>query len=159
MREIDNYFKDFLKINGFICKKTSWYRFTPDLVQIINLQKSQYGNCYYFNLGLDIMTCEKKAYKYPPEYKFPVRLRIESVVNEESLLKSLDFENSYDSIMRACYLNQLIEATINFFNTVMTIDDIIAAYTDPNHPLLKSLTTNEFKRYIYEEARRKEYGE
>lgn len=53
MREIDKLVKDILTSDGFVFKKTSWYRTTKDFIQILNFQKSHFSNKFYLNLGID----------------------------------------------------------------------------------------------------------
>ena len=106
MRDIDKTVKDLLTPHGFVFKRSSWYRTSDSLIQIINFQKSQYANRFYMNLGIDERTGQELIYK--PEYLFSVRLRVEMIVSDTLLIDALDFEKECSEINR----NEKMEALI-----------------------------------------------
>lgn len=86
-----------LREQDFKKRRSSWYRETEDLIQVINLQKSQYGEQYYLNLGLYVKYIIKESVieRYPPEYKCHVRIRLakETRVNGIEISSWFDLEN------------------------------------------------------------------
>lgn len=70
-----------LKEKGFKKKAKTWWRQSPDVIQVLNLQKSPYGDNLYVNLGIYLKALgEEKA---PPENRCHVRVRLERVALEE----------------------------------------------------------------------------
>jgi hypothetical protein len=43
--------RDVLRDAGFSFRSGSWYRPTPDVIQIVNLQKSRFGPDHFINIG------------------------------------------------------------------------------------------------------------
>ncbi len=70
-----------LKASGFRKKaKTSW-RHCPEVIQVLNLQKSPYGDNLYINLGVYVRSLG--AEQYPPENRCHVQIRLEWVAHSE----------------------------------------------------------------------------
>ena len=70
---------------GFKKKSSSWYRSSNDVVQVVNLQRSQYGNQYYFNCGIGIKGLGLPD--FPKEQQCHIRFRAASVVPDETRSK------------------------------------------------------------------------
>lgn len=62
---------------GFERKGNSWYHTTSEVIQVVNLQKSQYGAQYYVNCALWLRVIEEKT--YPREEQCHIRQRLRSL--------------------------------------------------------------------------------
>jgi hypothetical protein len=69
-----------LRSNVFKKKSRTWWRTTDDVIQVVNLQKSAYGERLYVNLGLYIRSLGSE--QNPPEYRCHIRVRLERLVPE-----------------------------------------------------------------------------
>src|SRR5687767_3325213 len=90
-----------MKSNGFKKKARTWWRTTDDSVQVVNLQKSAYGEQLYVNLGLFIRSLGSE--QTPPENRCHIRARLELVV-PESLYQSVT-SASFDAVPSAELVN------------------------------------------------------
>jgi hypothetical protein len=70
-----------LKSAGYKKKARTWWRTTPDSIQVVNLQKSPYGEQVYVNLGLYVRALGNE--EFPPENRCHIRARLERVVPAE----------------------------------------------------------------------------
>ena len=136
MREIDTILKDILKCQGFKLKGTSWYRLTDDFINVINFQKSLYSNLYYVNIGIDRKIGNINLYK--PEYKFPIRIRIERLITDKALLQALDFEHNISVSNRVELLNKIVKYSIDFLDSVSNLEKLKLSLSDSQHPINKA---------------------
>ena len=142
MRDIDKTVKDLLTPHGFVFKRSSWYRTSDSLIQIINFQKSQYANRFYMNLGIDERTGQELVYK--PEYLFSVRLRVEMIVSDTLLIDALDFEKECSEINRNEKMEALILNSINFLDSINGWEELRLAMKNKKHPLHRAFITTSF---------------
>ena len=64
-----------LKKHGFKKRRRSWFRDTGEIIQVVNLQASQWSEeDYYFNLALYLKPLGDL--ETPPEYKCHIRRRV-----------------------------------------------------------------------------------
>lgn len=70
-----------LKANGFKKKAKTWWRQSPDVIHVLNLQKSSYGDMLYVNLGIYLKALGEEL--TPPENRCHVRVRLERVARAE----------------------------------------------------------------------------
>ena len=136
MREIDTILKDTLKCQGFKLKGTSWYRLTEDFINVINFQKSLYSNLYYVNIGIDKKIGNDNLYK--PEYKFPIRFRIEELISDKAILQALDFERSFSVFDRLEHLNKIVKYSIDFLDSSSNWEQLKLSLSDSQHPINKA---------------------
>lgn len=96
---------------GFGKKSDNWYRNGDGVVQVVNLQKSQYGNQYYINAGVAMRSLG--ADLFPKEQQCHVRFRLSAVSppEKESMInESLNLDKSrFSDPERASQLSMLIE--------------------------------------------------
>ena len=75
MNKCDILNQELLTNNGFVYRKRGWYRCTEDFLQIINFQKSNWGNQYYINIGENCLSrLNAGSIIYPPERLFHLRI-------------------------------------------------------------------------------------
>ncbi|MBQ6879889.1 MAG: DUF4304 domain-containing protein [Bacteroidales bacterium] len=142
MRDIDKIVKDVLIHKGFVYKKSSWYRISDDLIQIINFQKSQFSNKYYLNIGIDEK--EGQDYTFKAEYLFPIRLRVNMILSDKQLIDALDFEKAYSEISRKEKLDNLIIKSINFLDSVSKWEQLKSAMNSNSHLIHHAFITKSF---------------
>jgi hypothetical protein len=133
MREIDTILKDIIKCQGFKLKGTSWYKLTDDFIYVINFQKSLYSNLYYVNIGIDKKIGNDNLYK--PEYKFPIRFRIEELISDKAILQALDFERNFSVFDRLEHLNKIVKYSIDFLDSISNLEQLKLSLSDSQHPI------------------------
>jgi hypothetical protein len=79
--------EDALGPAGFQRKGDSWFRRTDEVVEIVNLQKSQYGPLYYLNYALWLRALGEE--QFPREERCHVRMRADNIVSSEAQLARL----------------------------------------------------------------------
>jgi hypothetical protein len=80
--EIKQAFDAFGQHRGMTKHSGSWYRNGPDVITVLNLQKSQYGPSYYINVGFWITALGEEL--YPMEHRCHVRLRLEMLLPDKA---------------------------------------------------------------------------
>ncbi len=78
----------FLQENGYKRKANSWYLDAPEAILVVNLQKSQYSQQYYVNLGIWLKQLGVAA--SPKEHHCHIRGRLSGEKTE----RALDLEDS-----------------------------------------------------------------
>lgn len=132
MNPIKMIVKDLMKSAGFKCKNNSWYRLRNDLIQILNIQKSAWGDQYYINLGLDYYD---GSFAYPSEYKFlgecmfGLRIRASSLF-EDADFKSLDFTKDYDADKRTEAIIIIFKRSLDFLDKCNSTSVLKEDYKD-----------------------------
>ena len=132
MNPIKMIVNDLMKSAGFRCKNNSWYRRINDLIQILNIQKSAWGDLYYINLGLDYYD---GSFRYPSEYKFPgeymfgFRIRA-SELFQDADFKSLDFEKDYDQEKRTEAIKDIFSRSLVFLDKCNSTSVLKEDYKD-----------------------------
>jgi len=76
-----------LKKAGLRKKADSWYLSSDEVVGLLNLQKSQYSDAYFINIGF--LLEPKNSAIFPKEHQCDIRLRLTSLV-DESFKKEID---------------------------------------------------------------------
>lgn len=83
-----------LKEAGFKNKSNYWYLNNTDVVLLVNLQKSQYGDQFYVNGGIALKSLG--ADEFPKEHHCHIRFRLTALVpeKEKKQIESIfDLEN------------------------------------------------------------------
>jgi hypothetical protein len=83
-----------LKSHGFKKKSNNWYLGKDEVVLLVNLQKSQYGNQFYVNCA--VLVKNLSDLEFPQEEKCHIRFRLDSNdtnVPEKRVESLLDLEN------------------------------------------------------------------
>lgn len=76
-----------LSRQDFQRKKKSWYLLNEETIEIVDLQKSDYGDSWYINLAIYLRSLGVE--KYPAEYKSHIRSRLEMLVDDREDYESL----------------------------------------------------------------------
>ncbi|WP_437954367.1 DUF4304 domain-containing protein [Sorangium sp. So ce119] len=86
-----------LKDAHFLRKHGSWYHDTEETVLVVDVQRSNFGQQHYINLGIFVKACSQTLARFPPkESECHIRLRLESLMpeaDEESVRTLLDLDN------------------------------------------------------------------
>lgn len=79
-----------LKAQGFKKKARTWTRERGDVFQILNLQKSAYGEQLYVNVAVYLKALGSEP--HPPEHRCHIRARLERIAPERLFedIRSLD---------------------------------------------------------------------
>jgi hypothetical protein len=80
---------------GFSTKGSMAHRQSPDVIQVLDLQRSNYGKLYYINLGIALKSLGAK--NVPREEQCHIRVRLDSVVGVGAdVARFLDLDQSMD---------------------------------------------------------------
>jgi hypothetical protein len=93
MERINTVCRELLKNAGFVLKKRSWYRSFPEIMQMINFQKSAYSNLFYVNVCLTLQEFCGGKFESVGHYPFTIRAE-DCMTSNTDILKSFDFENT-----------------------------------------------------------------
>lgn len=110
--------KDYMKTAGFRCKRNSWYRQCNDLLQIVNIQKSCWGNQYYINVGFgyyDGAILTPSEFKFPVVSMFDLWIRIEDAV-EDADLGVFDFDRQFEAGYRESIIMDYFVKGVEYLN-------------------------------------------
>lgn len=66
---------------GFSKKSNNWYWTNEEVILVVNLQKSQYGDQYYVNCAIALKVLGAEG--FPKEHLCDIRFRLSSVVPKE----------------------------------------------------------------------------
>src|SRR5689334_1328791 len=79
---------------GFKRKATYWYRAINDVVDVVGLQKSRWGEQHYINLAVWIKKIEKRD--FPKVRECHIQCRLDAVSETpDNLSRALDEEDSW----------------------------------------------------------------
>lgn len=112
---------------GFQNKKHSWYKHTNDLIKVIDLQKSEYSELYYVNIGLYVkeLGCDHDnaadCKKNPQESHCHFRLRAEAFFADAEI-QELNRAIGQRDVNRIMYFIGILSK--NVFEGVETINDV-----------------------------------
>lgn len=111
--EIQQEFDAFGANAGMLKKSGNWYHASDETISVLNLQKSQYGLSYYFNVGIWITPLGEE--RFPKEHKCHVRLRLGDLVPQrtEEISALLDLE--HDASSRVERLRDVFERELKPF--------------------------------------------
>ncbi len=100
-----------LKEAGFKKKSDNWYWSNDEVVLLVNLQKSQYGDQYYVNGGVALKSLGSAD--FPKEHHCHIRFRLEDAMSaeKEKYVQSVfDLENdSFSDQQRKKEISRLVE--------------------------------------------------
>lgn len=77
-RQIEEVFKPQLKLLGFRKRGGTWHRAIGDVIQVVNLQGSQWSTVFFVNLGIYFTALGTE--ERPTEYRCHVRTRLSQLV-------------------------------------------------------------------------------
>lgn len=111
---------------GFARKGNDWLRRSDDVIEVVNLQRSQWGNQYYLNYALWLRALGEVP--VPKEHTCHVRWRAERVMARDApLARLLDLESGADEPERLAALARLLTSQLlPFTDTCRTIRDLQA---------------------------------
>ena len=112
-------FNDTLLLKDFIKKGNYQYLYTEDLIIVIGLQKSNFSNAYYINIGYVIKQLNPSI-SSPRDIDGDIRARFTlSIDGKKTDLFDLDILLDNDSLK-----NQLEENIKNYVESIYTICDL-----------------------------------
>ncbi len=118
--------QDALEPVGFHRKGDSWFATSEDVVQVVNLQKSQYGQQYYVNVGLWLSALGPPAKPQPKEEQCHIRLRLTAISPDENELRRLlDLETAISEGTRKSELAALVASQlVPFMGSAKTVSGV-----------------------------------
>ncbi len=91
-KNLESVISDSLQLGDFRKKGMTWYRQRKESLQVLNLQKSSYGDQYYLNLCFVPTGMEVEGLPTPKEHKCPIRIRLTSIFDK-------DFKSEVESLL------------------------------------------------------------
>lgn len=77
-------FGETLRNAGFVNKSGSWYRSGTDAIVVLNLQKSDFGDYYYLNVGISLKALSDEL--FPKTNKCHIQIGGDNLVGEDDVL-------------------------------------------------------------------------
>ena len=134
-KDLMKLFDNVLKPRGFKKKGNYWRLDGDELIKIINLQKSQWGNQYYINYGFDFKDLDYDG------TAMHIYRRIGS--NDKDGNNILDFEKDLP-VNRIKMVEGLLSDILTIFSTANTVTDIINDLKQREHLNDVTLNVKEF---------------
>jgi hypothetical protein len=98
-RQLETALAPALKAAGYRKRALTWHRQSKDTISVFNLQKSQWGDQFYINCAIYLKALGTE--ETPPEYRCPVRARMDDLVpDRHRLIALLDFDYQMDGAAR-----------------------------------------------------------
>jgi hypothetical protein len=122
-RDLTIFLDTFFTRNGLQKIKNDWLIESVDLIKIIKLQKSSFGNQYYLNYGYILKKIDLG------KLEFHIFNRLGSPIKEENheIAAVLDLENNLDKTFREKKLELYIEKYIlREFSDINKIEDLVS---------------------------------
>jgi hypothetical protein len=109
---IQQTFDTFGKSAEMLKQSGTWYRNTDDVIQAMNLQKSQYGPSYYVNLGWWLRSLGDA--KFPKDHQWHIGIRLESLAGTraDEVKALMDLESGISEKERGRQLQELFESEL-----------------------------------------------
>lgn len=134
-----------LKRCDFRRSGTTWRRQTPDLVTVVNLQRSAWSPLYYVNLAVAIRALLRT--ETPKEHHCHLRVRPGEIGVDSALLKdALDLEKLVPDDVRAAGIESILDSGTSWLGGFQTLDDLRRAVA--TNPRLASSTTHAAQRHL-----------
>lgn len=120
------------KAHGFRKSGATWHRDAHRLIQVFNIQKSQWGDQFYLNVGIYLRDLGDEP--RPTEYRCHVRCRAERLLADEeleNLRECLNFDRPIDREERYARLQQLVADRIRpWFDANLKLEALVAGLRD-----------------------------
>ena len=115
--------EDVLGPAGFTRKGDSWFRRTEEIVEVLNLQKSQWGRQYYLNYALWLRALGEAP--FPRHEQCHVQMRASAFLPPDDLARLLNLESDLtDAERRAALAGLLTSGFLPFASTCRTVSGL-----------------------------------
>jgi len=125
IKRLEAEFTAILKPLGFSKRGKHWARATAQCFCLVNLQKSDFGDQFYVNLGAFVKQLDPQA-TAPLEHHCHYRIRLTRVVPDRAALeRCLDFENEVGEEERFKTINSALrDYGVGWLKSVETLEGI-----------------------------------
>lgn len=125
--------------NGFERAYEGWFKEFPDVIQVLELQKSNYANRYYLNMKVFIQGVFGNNYKKSKQLVKTIDGEI-SLRQPDDFSPLLDLDNNLNDFDRMKGLKILFKEFINpFFSKTTSKQKIIESYKTGEVPILSAV--------------------
>ncbi len=148
MKDLERIINECVKPKKFRKKATNWYFDTDDCVEMINLQKDDFGGRFYINLGVMVKNLDQTP--EPKEYKCHVRIRLDRLVDDrDRIMRALNLEDaSMTGDERFAAVSEAINThALPFLSSMGTVDGIKKILTEKD--FIKCWTMVVLKDYLF----------
>ena len=110
---------------GFTKRRSAWYRYYPETIVVLDLQKSDYGGQYYVNLAVTLRALNPED--YPPEHKCHIRMRLERIVDDAAKVSAVFNleDSSIGAEERLQHIREMIKAGAEWLQRLSTVEAIV----------------------------------
>lgn len=134
-----------LKKAGFLKKWSSWYLINPEVIGILNIQKSQWSDLCFINIGLFVIKDEPLDF-FPRDTlcHFQFRLVEDNILGHDKMViqNILNFENEPSESDKK-FLIEIAEELIQiFFFKYRTKEDILQSIKNDSMNIIKKTNEN-----------------
>jgi hypothetical protein len=120
--------REFLQSRSFSLKGELWLRGQEETVSVVQLQKSQFGEQYYVNLGVFIKTIGSVARPSRLE-QCQIRVRLSGLIEESSNL-AFDADSDLSEEQRHELIRNALQTGIVWLGTNSRLEDIKQHYNN-----------------------------
>jgi len=125
-KSLETAFNKELVPHGFKKKASSWYRQVNGMLQVVDLQKSNYGLQFFLNLCCVPKGMNVDGMPTPKEHKCPIRIRLTAAYSEQrvQIEEALDLERTAldDPIRQEALTRITNELVLPFCNNMNSLD-------------------------------------
>lgn len=132
---------------SFIKKSSTWRLHREDIITVVNMQRSNFSNSYYINMGFFFKKIEPLN-ENPFDYQCHLRARIEAFLSTGELdRRALDFEDTtIDDMDRYTAIENAVKKMANVIGEVNSDDDVLRLVKETN--LFKNMIPLQVKAYL-----------
>lgn len=146
-KQLEKLFHTLLAPHGFKKKGATWYLESDDVIGLVNLQSSNFGDQFYVNLAVWLKVLGDNP--TPKEHQCPVRTRLTSAFPDEQARfeQAFDFESeSLSDTKRAEEISEIVNKwIIPFARKIQNLDSLKSAIdTDELRNAAISLKAKEY---------------
>jgi len=138
---------DSLAGRGFERRHANWYRQTKDTIQVINIQKSDFGGQHFINLAICLLPLWSFQ-DYPREEQCHIRTRLDALYeNKEGVRECFDLENQTISLGdRKTCIHEAMTVANQWFDALSTCE--LVKHRLELNPKLRNRATLDVRRFL-----------
>ena len=143
-KELLSVLNNVLSLADYSKRDSTWYKNTPEVILVVNLQKSDFGGQYYINLGISFKAIQKE--QYPQENKCHIRMRLDNLTpNRDETLNIFNLEKCSES-QELLIIKVIQNVAVPWLEALITIEAIKSKIIAESN--VSNRTTLEVKKYL-----------
>jgi len=114
-----------LRDAGFFRKAGSWYRSGADAIVVLNLQKSDFGDNYYLNIGINLKALSQES--FPKVNICHIQMRADDLLDEVTFLRCFNLDKGVIADLKV-FIDLLDRKLLHLLNDFLCIDRLREQY-------------------------------